>query len=311
MRRVMFGISAALALVACSPEAPIASKAAPADAMMGGAPMAEIAPPPPPPPSSPTDAAAIVVTSGQAGKPVAGAMLAYVYGNRLSLPVAAVRATMAAHQKACEDAGPAVCQVIGSSTNQASDDDMSGALEVRAEPKFAQAFVARLQGEAETLKGRIEQNRTAEDLTRSIIDTEAALRAKTTLRDRLQGLLRDRPGKLSDLLETEQALAQVQQEIDSAQSFLNEMRQRVATSRVSIQYDTLRGPVQGADFDVLGDAFNSFFANMAASLAAILTFIAVMLPWLLVLVPLGYGLYRGAKWLLSRRRKSPTSQPQP
>jgi hypothetical protein len=215
---------------------------------------------------------------------------------------------MAAHEKACANAGPTVCQVIGSSASQPMDDVVNGVLELRARPDFAASLTATLEGDAAKLKGRIEQSRTSEDLTRQIIDTEASLRAKTTLRDRLQALLRDRPGRLSDLLETEQALANVQQEIDAGQSYLAEMRQRVATSRVTIAYGTLRSAVGGGAFEPLSDAVTSFFTVAAASLAAIITLLAAALPWLAIGLPLLWLGWRFATVRLPRRAKPTTSQ---
>lgn len=243
---------------------------------------------------------------GQAGVAVAGTMLAYTYQAQLTLPVQHVRPMLAAHEKVCVDAGPAVCQVIGSSANQVRDDFVTGALELRAAPKFVEALAATLEGDARKMEGRIEQSRSSEDLTRQIVDTEAALRAKTTLRDRLQALLRDRPGKLSDLLETEQALANVQQEIDSAQSYLKEMRQRVDTSRLTIAYMTLEGPTPSNAFEPLADAFNSFLRNVSASLAAMVTALAVFGPWLLIFAPLAWFGWRALRGVLPWRQKAAT-----
>ena len=78
----------------------------------------------------------------------------------------------------------------------------------------------------------------SEDLTRQIVDTEAAVRARTALRDRLQAILATRPGKLSDLLEVEKELARVQGELDATQSELAVMRTRVVTSLLTITYSS-------------------------------------------------------------------------
>ena len=53
-----------------------------------------------------------------------------------------------------------------------------------------------------------------DDLSRSIVDTEAALRSKRALRDRLQALLQRPADKVQDLFDVEQQLTQVQTEID-------------------------------------------------------------------------------------------------
>lgn len=296
--RMIAGAALAFVLVGCSPapEQSFDKKAVPNLGVVAeSAPAADVAAPEP------------VAASGGGAVPVAGAMLAFRYDAGLTLPADQIRPMLAAHEKACVAAGPAVCQVVGSRIAQQSDDALDGSLDIRARPDFAQNFVASLEGDAAKAKGRFEQSRTSEDLTRQIIDTEASLRAKTTLRDRLQALLKDRPGRLSDLLETEQALANVQQEIDSAQSILAEMKTRVATSQVSVRYVTLNTLISGGDFNPLDQAANDFFRNMASALAAIITLISFLIPWLIVLIPLGWLLRRGLKWLLSRRKTSATS----
>jgi hypothetical protein len=309
-------LAAVFVLAACSAgNAPPggAQDAASAPAMMDMAVSAPAAAPPPPPPppgmEAATEGKVAVPNAGGAGgaPPVAGAMLAYTYNAGLTLPFEHVRLAMAGHEKACVDAGPTVCQVIGSSVAQPRDDEIAGALQLRARPDFAAGFVATLEGDAAKLKGRIEQSRQSEDLTRAIIDTEAQLRAKTTLRDRLQALLRDRPGRLSDLLETETALANVQQEIDAAQSYLGEMRQRVATSMIFLNYQTLTGPARGGAFVPLGEAANDFLGTLSTSLAGLITLVAMALPWLAVgglLIWLGLFLLRRR---LPRAAKSTTS----
>ena len=79
-------------------------------------------------------------------------------------------------------------------------------------------------------------------VTRVIVDTEATLRAKRALRDRLQQLLATRPGSLADLLGVERELARVQGEIDSSEPNLASTRTRVAMSAVTIEYaSTARG----------------------------------------------------------------------
>ena len=115
-------------------------------------------------------------------------------------------------------------------------------------PGLAAALPRRLGGRSE--RGRqqvVNSGVTSEDLSRQIVDTDAQLRAKTTLRDRLQGLLATHPGKVGDLLAVERELARVQGDIDSAQSELADMRGRVAMSDVTLNYgssDVLGGRVQ-------------------------------------------------------------------
>ena len=138
----------------------------------------------------------------------------------------------------------------------------------------------------------------SEDLTRSIVDSSARLNALKTLRGRLQALLASRPGKLSDLLDVERELARVQGEIDSQESELAVMRQRVAMSTLEIDYQSETLAVASGVFEPLVSAFKGVAGNVIAGLAAMVTILSTLLPWLLVLIPAGFY---GRRFFLKRR----------
>jgi hypothetical protein len=227
--------------------------------------------------------------------------LAYQYATQIELPALKVEPLMQAHEQACRKAGAQLCQVLGASTNSSGPDYVSAQLELRAEPKWLEGFRDGLAGQAKAADGRIKgASVTAEDLTRQIVDTEARLRAQKTLRERLQQLLKDRPGKLSDLLETERELARVQGEIDSQESELAVMRARVSMSRLSLNYETKPNPVTGGAFEPIGDAFNNFFRVVAQGFASLIYVFAALLPWLVVGGPL---VWLGLRWWRGRTAK--------
>ena len=98
-------------------------------------------------------------------------------------------------------------------------------------------FRASIEADTRAAGGRlVGSNVQTEDLTRSIVDTDAALRTKRELRDRLEALLQRPSNGVKDLLATEQELARVQGEIDTAQSELAVMRARVQMSGLDIDY---------------------------------------------------------------------------
>ena len=168
--------------------------------------------------------------------------------------------------------------------------------------------------DAKNASGKLEaQGVTSEDLTRSITDSEARLRAFKSLRTRIEALIASRPGKLSDLLEAERELARVQGEIDSFESNLSVMRARVTMSIMDIAYQSRQIAVGGGTFKPLGDAITGFFGVMAASLAGLITVLAAILPYLLVLGP---AIYFGLKWrkrmpTKAKAKPEPDSQPAP
>lgn len=237
--------------------------------------------------------------------PVAGSpALAYSYSVSIAVPSGGVRALMARHEAACLAAGPALCQVTGSELSEpkTAGAENSGTLSLRAEPHWLKRFRDGLEGDARAANGRVTgSSTTSEDLSRQIVDTDAALKAKTALRDRLQALLNTHPGKLSDLLEVERALADVQGEIDSANSELADMRGRVTTSDLTLSYGS--GLTAPGVWSPLSGAFGSFFSIMSTTLAVMVQMVAWVLPWALV-IGLVVWLVRSKRlrWQFGRKR---------
>lgn len=226
-------------------------------------------------------------SAGSAGgepAPVAEQYIAYAHTVGMRLPVKSIEPTMQGHIAACNAAGPSVCIVTNSWLNAYSADSVSASLNIRAAPAWIDTFLSGVEAEATAAKGEITNRQTtAEDLTVSIIDTGARLKAQQTLQERLQKLLADRPGELGDLLETERELARVNGEIDSLKSSLAALRQRVDMSQLSVSYETKINPVSQGALQPLGDAFGSFFYNLASAIAAVVTAFAIGLPWLLLI----------------------------
>jgi hypothetical protein len=134
------------------------------------------------------------------------------------------------------------------------------------------------------------------------------MRAKTTLRDRLQRLLAERPGKLAELLELERALAEVQGQIDAAQSELAVMRTRVATSAMQIEYASTGISTRPGAWTPLTEALGDAGGMLAASLGVLVQLIVVAAPWAAVAAGLAF-LFRGR--FKRAARKTPKSPSPP
>jgi len=230
----------------------------------------------------------------QADGPTPVLYLAYTHFIGLELPADRIAQVMDAHIAACTAAGVRRCQIIRSNRSGDQTRNVGGQIELRGEPNWLRAFMARIPEEANTANGRVrDENTSTEDLTRAIVDTEARLRASTALRDRLQRLLESRPGRLADLLEVERELARVQGEIDATQSNLAVMRTRVSMSTLTINYASSPRAVSGDTFEPLRNAVANFFGATIKGFAAIVTFVSYVLPlaivggliaWLLLLI---------------------------
>lgn len=245
-------------------------------------------------------------SGGAAPDAVAAQYIAYTHSIGMRLPLRAVEPTLQGHVDACNAAGPTVCIVINSNLYTYSEEQTSGYLNLRATPAWIETFLSGVEAEAKAARGEISNRQTsAEDLTVSIIDTDARVQALETLRGRLQQLLADRPGNLGEILETERELARVNGEIDSLKSTLAALRQRVDMSQLSVSYETKPDAItQGGSS--IGRAFSEFFANLAQATAAVITAFAFGLPWLLLIGALLW-IWLRLIWPRIRRKKPPAA----
>jgi hypothetical protein len=275
MKRCVGAASALVLLSACNGEGGADyAKSAPESIDVSGARMASYdeAAPAPPAPGQGQDAAN------------AGVMLAYSYSMGVSAPKTSIEPMLTAHQQKCVAAGPAVCQVLGSSVNSWGDDQVSAYLNLRAEPKWLETFRTEIASDAEGAGGKLTANTVnAEDLTQFIVDMDARLAAKMTLRDRIKVLLETNEGSLSDVLAAERALADVQGEIDSMTAQLAAARARVSMSALNISYQSDPETSVGL-FKPLAEAFGDFGRTSVSSLAEAVRFVARAWPFFIVLL---------------------------
>jgi hypothetical protein len=269
-----------------------------------------------PAPSMPADAMKVVqqdpdVGGGQiAPDPGASRQIAYEYQFTFAVPTAAMADLLNVQRRACEQAGPSRCYVVSSSISGLGQDNTYGAMQLRASADWVATFRAGLPESLKPFEAILDANtESSEDLTVQMIDTGARLSSMKTMRDRLVTALAERPGKLSDLLELERELARVQGDIDSTESILNTMRQRVAMSLLTISYQPKFSAASESIWRPVGDAFGNFLPNAVTSLALVVSFVAGILPWLVIIVVailLLQGIWR---LTLGRRRKPQAPRP--
>ena len=217
--------------------------------------------------------------------------IAYTYDYSYRLGRDEIGDVQSKHADYCEKQGQTVCRIINMSQSSGEGDYSYGQLEMQVAADQARSFVGELTEIASDGGGeKINGNVTGEDLSKKIVDTEARLRARTVLRDRLMEVLRSRKGTVAELVEAERGVAQVNEEIDQARSWLEEMKGRVAFSKVTVGYTT--GTRSGGGFiDPIRSSFSSFGSIIGGTLGAMITFIAFTLPWILLIVA-GIWLWR-------------------
>jgi hypothetical protein len=227
--------------------------------------------------------------------------LAYVYKYALAAPPQKVRGLMSKHEQVCWAAGPTVCQVVGSNVSEEGPDRISATLTIKAQPAWLRTFRAGLEDDTKAAGGRtVTADTTSDDLSGDLVDTEAALRSQVILRDRLEATLKTREGKVSELFEMEQQLAEVRGQIDATRSHLAMMKGQVATSELRIDYRSEGLVAADGALAPLGAAAGDVVGIFVLTLAFLIRALAVIAP------VAGLG---ALVWWLTKQKKRATAKP--
>ncbi len=242
--------------------------------------------------------------------PAPGAQIAYRYRIAYAFDRPNVAAVQGRQLALCRKLGPARCIVVSATLNTPGPNDhvVSDEAVLLIDARQAEAMTRRFDAIAEGGGARQALRSTeAEDVTRQMIDAEAAVRAKQALAERLLAIIRTGNGKVGELVAAEQAYAKTNEELEAAKATRVALAQRVAMSQLTIVYgfnDLADGSLPvAASIATAGETLSS-------SVAALVTFVVAALPWVVVGGPLLWGLRRVGRrrgWRLRwwRREVSP------
>lgn len=213
--------------------------------------------------------------------------LAYVYTLGFRLPGDRIAPVQEAHRALCEKMGPGRCQLLALTRGGAENAGTAAALKLRVASSEARTFSNALGKAVAEAGGRtIATNVAAEDVSKSIVDTEARIRQRELLVARLTEVLRGRAGKVSELLEAERSVAQAQEELDQAKGWLAELRGRGAMSEFEISYSAVAAQASpGGIGGQLIEAVQGSGASFLIGLRALLTLLIYLAPWGLLAIP--------------------------
>lgn len=222
------------------------------------------------------------------GRPtVAPTQIAYSYRYGYRLDDGAIDAVQGAHVALCDKLGPARCRIATLTRSTTDGEHATGALSLLVDSTIARRLGAELDKAAVGEGGQnVNREIEAEDLAKSMIDTDARVRAKAALADRLMALIEKGAGSsVADLVAAERAFADAQEELDAARAALETMRGRVAMSKVDIVYESASVPGD----DLLGSlqrALGNTSSLLGASLGALVMAVVLIAPWALAIAGL-------------------------
>lgn len=218
--------------------------------------------------------------------------IAYSYGFGFQIDADKIPELQRAHVKLCESMAEK-CRVLRMSEAGVDDWDAYGELTMQVASDSATMFGDGLAKPAAELGGELVSSvRDGEDLSEQIVDTEARLAAKLLLRDKLTAILRGNRGSVDELVKAEQAIAEVNEEIDSTRSKLEKFRGRIRYSDVRIEYEPYFGDTQLGFSRPVVTAFQSIGTTLGVTLAAIVYFLTAAVPIVLLIL--------GLRWILHR-----------
>jgi hypothetical protein len=226
--------------------------------------------------------------------------IAYSYSLGYRLPATAIGTVQQAHVQLCDQMGAARCRIVTMQSNASSGEYGHASLELMVEAKSARDFGVKLDKASNDSGGEtISRSITAEDLGKRMNDTNARIKAKQALADRLLHLIQTQNGEVSELVEAENAFSDAQEELDAARSWMAEMQQRVALSEVTINYQS-ESMVSGGMKTPVRDALTSAGKTFGESLGALIGFVVLIAPWAAVLALLVW-IKRKRGWRLGLR----------
>jgi len=197
--------------------------------------------------------------------------------------------------------GTLKCELLSSSLLRETPQQPGNAmLEMRVEPADVEKLLGGLAGVASV----VSHTTTSEDKTAEVIDVEARIKNRTEFRDSLRAMLRDTVTKrtMTDLLAIQRTLSDTQAELDAIATQRKVLAQQTSKQHIQIQFTARRALVSGGDgYSPMRNALRNAGSVLSESVGSLITFIAAVLPWLLLVVlPLGWL----ARVLWRRRRAS-------
>lgn len=239
----------------------------------------------------PAEAAAGVPMPTAATTAPAG-QIAYSYGYGFRIDSDSIAALQDRHIALCEKMAPA-CRIIRTSRSRSDSWDGYGEMRMEVAADRAGKLADALTAPAEELGGTLVSSvRDGEDLSEQIIDTEARLKSRLVLRDKLTAILRSNRGSVEELVKAEAEVAKVNEEIDAVRSRLEAFRGRLRYSDVKIEYEPAFGETQIGFVRPVATALRSVGTTLGVSIAAIIYAITALLPVVMLVLALRWLLHR-------------------
>lgn len=239
--------------------------------------------------------------------------IAYSYGYGFRIGADDIAALQDRHIALCEKMAPS-CRIIRTSQSKSDSYDSYGEVRMEVAADKAGSLRDALVAPAEELGGALVSSvREGEDLSEQIIDTEARLKSRLVLRDKLTDILRNTRGSVAELVQAEAEIAKVNEDIDATRARLESYRGRIRFSDVKIEYEPAFGETQMGFVRPVSEALGAVGTTLGMSLAAIIYALTALVPVVALIAALRWVLhrfgYRIRFWKRDLRKAKPAPEP--
>lgn len=213
------------------------------------------------------------------------------------LPEADIAKRWNAHLALCSSG----CEVLNAAISASAHAPVNATLQLRVARGKAQQLFAAMESTA-----IVERQVAREDKTLQVVDVEARLKNLIEMRDRLRVLQTQYKGSLKDLLETEKELARVQSDLDSMAAQRKVLANETEKILLDVSYRAQPELAATGSLQPLRNAWQEVGNTFSASLGSALLFIVGALPWVGIVLPLAWGVWRGLKavWRAIQTRRT-------
>ena len=211
--------------------------------------------------------------------------IAYSYGFGFRVSKNKIAELQRAHTAQCNAMGEK-CRILRIS-EATGDWDGYGEIKLEVAASEAGDFGKALSEPAIRLGGELVSSvRDGEDLSDSIISS------RLLLRDKLTAILRNNKGSVDELIKAEQAVADVNEQIDATRSKLERYRDRIQYSDVSIEYQPEFGQSQLGFGRPVMTAVRSIGTTLGTTIAVLIYLMTALVPITLLVLALRWVLHR-------------------
>jgi hypothetical protein len=192
------------------------------------------------------------------------------------------------------------CDILESTINKKTPySSPSGNLVLRVHPQNLKPLLEHIN----KVGNVVTQNTESEDKTSTVIDVEAKIKNLTELRNRLRTILTTRTGSLKDVVEVERELSKAQSELDSLVASRKALANETEKVAVAIDFRPKPSIAETGALAPIISTWHGMGHVFANSIAAVLTFIVAVVPWLVLIIPGIWFLPKLFRKLFKRRVK--------